>query len=166
MSSYSVYLFRHIQTQQVLVSTRQSMKNKALRQIETTLRPVRLRKDHWRPMVALTGIETPQSAQALSDALLQRSQARQLDLKTSAEHLARPKRLRVVDEKNMLEQSVQSLREALESVAPQHFKDKKVLALWEQPHFMDLKGQQEWPAFVEHGQLELRLNRLVNNPSS
>ncbi|KAI8341241.1 hypothetical protein BC941DRAFT_459698 [Chlamydoabsidia padenii] len=159
MSSHSVYLFRHVQTQQVL--------NKALNQLETTLRPVRLRKDLWRPMVALTGFNTSQSAQAVSDALLQRSQARQLDFKTTEEHLARPKRLRQVDEQDLVEKSVVSLLEALEKVAPAHFKNnEKLLALWEQPRFMELKGEEKvWPAFVEHGQLELKNNRFVKAAS-
>ncbi|KAI8097342.1 transcriptional regulation of mitochondrial recombination-domain-containing protein [Halteromyces radiatus] len=162
MASHSVYLFRHIQTQQVLVSTRQVMKNKALQQLDITNRPVRLRKDLWRPMVALTGFNTSQSAQAVSDALLQRSKARQLDFKTTEEHLARPKRLRQVDEQDLVEKSVVSLLEALEKVATTHIKnDEKLLALWEQPRFMDLKGDKEWPAFVEHGQLELKNNRFV-----
>lgn len=114
-------------------------------------------------MVALTGFNTPQSAQAVSDALLQRSQARQLDFKTTEEHLARPKRLRRVDEQDLVEKSVVSLLEALENVAPAHVKNnEKLLALWEQPRFMELTGEgKAWPAFVEHGQLELKNNRFV-----
>lgn len=119
--------------------------------------PVRLRKDLWRPLVALTGFQTPQTAQAVTDALLQRSKARQVELQTSADHLARPKRLRVVDELDLVQTSIVSLREALESVASK----EKLLALWEQPQFMDLKGDKEWPSFLEHGQLELKNNRFV-----
>ncbi|ORZ24202.1 hypothetical protein BCR42DRAFT_317701, partial [Absidia repens] len=157
MASHSVYLFRHVQTQQVLV----------LNQLDTITRPVRLRKDLWRPMVALTGFNTSHSAQAVSDALLQRSQARQLDFKTTEEHLSRPKRLRQVDEQDLVEKSVVSLLEALEKVAPAHVKnDEKLLALWEQPRFMELKGEKDWPAFVEHGQLELKNNRFVKAAST
>ena len=114
----------------------------------------------WRPLVALTGFNTPQSAQALSDALLQRSQVRQEELKTGADHLARPKRLRVVDEMNMVENSILSLRDALESVGTKR-QQEKLLALWEQPQWMELKGEKDWPSFLEHGQLELRNNRFV-----
>lgn len=128
-----------------------------MNQLGTKDKPVRLRKDLWRPLVALTGFETPQTAQAVTDALLHRSKARQLELQTSEEHLTRPKRLRVVDEKDLVEKSVLSLREALESVKS----ESKIMALWEQPHFMELKGEKEWPAFLEHGQLELRNNRFV-----
>ncbi|CAO3656103.1 unnamed protein product [Mucor hiemalis] len=97
----SVYLYRHVQTKQVLVSLRQNMKNKTLNQLGTTNnKPITLRKDLWRPLVALTGFQTPQSAQAVSDALLQRSKARQQDLKTDQDHIARPKRLRAVDERD------------------------------------------------------------------
>lgn len=122
---------------------------------------VSLRKDLWRPLVALTGFETPQSAQAVSDALLKRSKDRQLELKTSADHIARPKRLRQVDELDLVEKSIVSLREALESVSPVKNDQTKLLALWEQPQFMDLKGEKDWPAFLEHGQLELKNNRFV-----
>ncbi|KAI9497135.1 hypothetical protein BDB00DRAFT_805124 [Zychaea mexicana] len=166
--SHSVYLFRHIQTNQVIVSMRQWTQNRSLRQLDTVLRPPRLRKDHWRPLVAITGFNTLQSAQAVSDALLQRSQVRQLEFKTSPEHLARPKRMRTVDEKDLVEKSVVSLREALESVAPKHFNgETKLSALWEQPRFLEMKGDDhEWPAFLEHGQLELKNNRFVSANSS
>lgn len=129
-----------------------------MNQLGTKNKPVQLRKDLWRPLVALTGFETPQTAQAVTDALLFRSKARQLDLKTSEEHIARPKKSRVVDEKDLVEKSIVSLREALESVK---HNESKLLALWEQPHFMELKGEKEWPAFLQHGQLELKNNRFV-----
>jgi hypothetical protein len=129
-----------------------------LNQLGTTNKPPALRKDLWRPLVALTGFQTAQSAQAVTDALLQRSQQRQLDLRLSEDHLARPKRLRVVDEKDLVEKSIMSLREAIESVCKE---DEKLLALWEQPQFMELKGDKEWPSFLEHGQLELKNNRFV-----
>ena len=112
----------------------------------------------WRPLVALTGFQTPQSAQAVSDALLQRSKARQLDLKTSDEHVAQPKRLRQVDEKDMIATSIVSLREALESTQKQ---DTKLTALWEQAQFMELNGDKEWHCYLEHGQLLLKNNRFV-----
>ncbi|KAI8986383.1 hypothetical protein BDB01DRAFT_849441 [Pilobolus umbonatus] len=159
MSTPSLYLYRHVQTQQVLVSLRQNMKNKTLKQITEVKKPLTLRKDLWRPLVAVTGFPTPQSAQAVSDALIKRSKDRQIDLKTSEEHLLRPKRLRVVDELNMVEKSIVSLCEALETVGPKD--DNKLLALWEQPHFMDLKGDKQWPSNIEHGELELRNNRFV-----
>ncbi|KAG0167871.1 hypothetical protein DFQ28_002737 [Apophysomyces sp. BC1034] len=165
-STHSVYLFRNVQTQQVIVSTQQFLKTKALNQLHSAIRPVRFRKDLWRPMVALTGFNTPQSAQALSDALLQRSQARQLDFRTSPEELARPKRLRVVDQKDLVEKSVVSLCEALEDIAPKHFKDTKLTALWEQQRFIDIQGEKAWPEFVEHGQLELKNNRFVSAEKS
>ncbi|KAG2206462.1 hypothetical protein INT46_001763 [Mucor plumbeus] len=159
-STSSIYLFRHVQTKQILVSSRQNMKNKVLNQLGTTNKHPQLRKDLWRPLVALTGFQSPQSAQAVTDALLQRSKARQLDLKTSEEHIAKPKRIRQVDELDLVEKSIVSLREALESVAASK-KESKLLALWEQPYFMELKGEKEWPSFLEHGQLELKNNRFV-----
>ncbi|CEP13240.1 hypothetical protein [Parasitella parasitica] len=136
------------------------MKNKVLNQLANTHRQPRLRKDLWRPLVALTGFQSSQSAQAVTDALLQRSKARQLDLKTSDEHIAKPKRIRQVEELDLVEKSIVSLREALETVAASK-KESKLLALWEQPHFMELKGEKEWPSFLEHGQLELRNNRFL-----
>ena len=131
-----------------------------MNQLGTTNKHPQLRKDLWRPLVALTGFQSPQSAQAVTDALLQRSKARQLDLKTSEEHIAKPKRIRQVDELDLVEKSIVSLREALESVAASK-KESKLLALWEQPYFMELKGEKEWPSFLEHGQLELKNNRFV-----
>ncbi|KAI9008940.1 hypothetical protein CLU79DRAFT_775941 [Phycomyces nitens] len=163
MSTHSIYLFRHIQSNQVLVSTRQILKNKALEQLQQAGRPVRLRRDLWRPVVALTGFDSENAAQAVSDALLHRSKTHQLDFSTKQEHLARPKRLRQVDENDLLEKSVTSLREALETVSPKYLKDgAKLTALWEQARFSELKGDSEWPAFLEHGQLALKNNRFVS----
>ncbi|GAN08874.1 hypothetical protein MAM1_0228d08391 [Mucor ambiguus] len=159
-STSSIYLFRHVQTKQILVSSRQNMKNKVLNQLGTAHKHPQLRKDLWRPLVALTGFQSPQSAQAVTDALLQRSKARQLDLQSSQEYIAKPKRIRQVEEQDLVEKSIVSLREALESVAASR-NETKLLALWEQPHFMDLKGEKEWPSFLEHGQLELKNNRFV-----
>ncbi|CAO3663091.1 unnamed protein product [Rhizopus microsporus] len=51
---------------------------------------------------------------------------------------------------NMVENSVISLREALETVGAKN--EQKLLALWEQPRFMELKGDKDWPSFLEHGQ--------------
>ncbi|CDH61450.1 hypothetical protein RO3G_08955 [Lichtheimia corymbifera JMRC:FSU:9682] len=163
-STHSVYLFRHIQTNQVIVSTKHFAKTRNLRQLDNATRPVRLRKDLWRPMLALTGFTNEKSAQAVTDALLQRSKARQFDLKTSAEHLSTPKRTRGPVESDLVEKSVLSLQEALESVAPKHFSpETKLSALWEQPRFLEMVQEgKQWPAFVEHGQLELKNNRFVS----
>ncbi|KAI7901546.1 uncharacterized protein BX663DRAFT_110072 [Cokeromyces recurvatus] len=159
-STNSIYIFRHIQTQQVLISLRQSMKSRVLNQLGTTVRPTNLRKDLWRPLVALTGFQTTQAAQAVTDALLHHSKDLQLKQKMDKDHILQPKRLRVVEEKNMVEKSIVALRKALESVAASR-NETRLLALWEQPYFMELKGDKEWPSFLEHGQLELRNNRFV-----
>ncbi|KAI7863116.1 hypothetical protein BDF14DRAFT_1424311 [Spinellus fusiger] len=162
MSTHSVYLFRHIQSNQVLVSTRPNMKSKSLSQLNLA-RPIRLRKDLWRPVVALTGFDSEKAVRAVQDALLHRSKAYQLTLATDKEHLTRPKRLRSVDEKDILKTSIVSLREALESVSHRYLKeDGKLTALWEQTQHMELKGDSEWPAFLEHGQLALKNNRFVS----
>ncbi|KAI9475937.1 MAG: hypothetical protein EXX96DRAFT_575191 [Benjaminiella poitrasii] len=158
--STSIYLFRHVQTQQVLVSLRQNMKSKVLNQLDTTARPTNLRKDLWRPLVALTGFQTPQSAQAVTDALLHHSKSLQLELKTDKDHITEPKRLRKVKEMDLVEKSIISLCKALETVGASK-NETTLLALWEQPRFMELKGDKEWPSFLEHGQLELRNNRFV-----
>ncbi|KAI9312169.1 hypothetical protein BX666DRAFT_1989386 [Dichotomocladium elegans] len=163
-SNHAVYLFRNIQTNQVIVSTKHFAKNATLKQLDNAIRPVRLRKDLWRPMLALTGFNSSQSAQAVTDALLQRSKGRQQQIKTSAEHLELPKRARGPIESDLVETTVVSLRDALESLGPKHFGgETKLAALWEQPRFLEMVEEgKQWPSFVEHGQLELKNNRLIS----
>ncbi|RUS19930.1 hypothetical protein BC937DRAFT_86701, partial [Endogone sp. FLAS-F59071] len=111
----AVYLYRHIQTSQVLVSFRKGMKSKILNQIlDQTARPPRLRKDHWMPVVAITGFKDVRSAQSIHDALLERLRKRQQCKQNSPDHLALPKRLRTPVEQNQLSEALVSLREIVQ----------------------------------------------------
>ncbi|KAF9369976.1 hypothetical protein CPC16_004058, partial [Podila verticillata] len=52
-ASNTVYLFRHIQTSQVLVSLKNSVEKQSLKQItDETRRPAHVRPDHWQPLAA------------------------------------------------------------------------------------------------------------------
>ncbi|KAI8579199.1 hypothetical protein K450DRAFT_300502 [Umbelopsis ramanniana AG] len=164
--SHSVHLFRHIQTSQVIVSLKKAMKPSQLNQLDAATQPVRLRKDLWRPMVSINGFKDQETAQAVTDALLQRSELRQLETMFSDEHLKLAKRYRGPIEQDIVEKSLVSLREALETIVPRrHTEDSpKLTALWEQQKFADLAGageENKWPEFVEHGQLVLKRNRFV-----
>ncbi|KAI8968313.1 hypothetical protein BDF20DRAFT_827917 [Mycotypha africana] len=145
-SAKTLYLFRHIQTKQVLQLG--------------GYKPPKLRKDHWRPLVAVTGFKSSDSVDALANALLYRKTSKQVSLVTSPEHKARQKRLRAVDEMDLIDRTLTSLREAIEVIADRR-NEKDLLALWEQPHFMKLKDEKDWPSLLKHGQLELRNNRFV-----
>ncbi|KAF9977148.1 hypothetical protein BGZ65_007533 [Modicella reniformis] len=51
-SSKTVYLFRHIQTSQVLVTLKNTVEKQSLKQItKETRRPPHVRPDHWQPLV-------------------------------------------------------------------------------------------------------------------
>ncbi|CAM0136574.1 hypothetical protein VKS41_003375 [Umbelopsis sp. WA50703] len=165
--SPSINLFRHIQTSQVIVSMKKAMKPNAHHQLDAAIQPVRLRKDLWRPMVTVDGFKDEKTAQAVTDALLQRSEIRQLETKYSDEHLKLAKRYRQPIEKDIVEHSLVSLREALETVVPRHYTEgsPKLTARWEQQKFADIAGagtDNKWPEFVQHGKLELRRNRFVS----
>jgi hypothetical protein len=118
-------------------------------------------------MVTVDGFKDEKTAQAVTDALLQRSEIRQLETKYSDEHLKLAKRYRQPIEKDIVEHSLVSLREALETVVPRHYTEgsPKLTARWEQQKFADIAGagtDNKWPEFVQHGKLELRRNRFVS----
>jgi hypothetical protein len=118
-------------------------------------------------MVSVSGFKDEETAQAVTDALLQRSELRQLETMYSDEHLKLAKRYRGPIEMDIVEKSLVSLREALETVVPRRHTEgsPKLTALWEQQKFADLAGagaDSKWPEFVEHGKLVLKRNRFVN----
>jgi hypothetical protein len=120
-------------------------------------------------MVSISGFKDEKTAQAVTDALLQRSELRQLETMYSDEHLKLAKRYRGPIEMDIVEHSLVSLREALEAVVPQRYTEDspKLTALWEQQKFADLAGagvDSKWPEYVEHGKLVLKRNRFVNEP--
>jgi hypothetical protein len=117
-------------------------------------------------MVSINGFKDQETAQAVTDALLQRSELRQLETMFSDEHLKLAKRYRGPIEQDIVEKSLVSLREALETIVPRRYTEgsPKLTALWEQQKFADLAGvgeEKKWPEFVEHGQLVLKRNRFV-----
>lgn len=119
-------------------------------------------------MVALTGFDSAESAQAVKDAYLQLSNERQRARQSSPEYLATPKKKRLNDDMDMVEDSIKSLRDALDKLAPRHFaNDTNLSALWEQSRFIDFKEEgKDWPKFVDHGLLELQGNRFVTEEKS
>nr|CAG8519935.1 14358_t:CDS:2 [Entrophospora candida]CAG8522582.1 7020_t:CDS:2 [Entrophospora candida] len=54
-----IFLYKHLQTSQVLITIGRALQNKALDQIQDErLRPHTLRKDHWLPVVAVSGFSS------------------------------------------------------------------------------------------------------------
>ncbi|RUO95768.1 hypothetical protein BC936DRAFT_143266 [Jimgerdemannia flammicorona] len=177
----ALYLYRHVQTRQVLVSLRQNMKY-----FDETARPLHLRKDHWAPLAVVTGFDTDATAQAAHDALLWRTKERQRTKMTSPKHINMKRRLRVPIEQNQLDESLISLREALEKVTSERA-PQNLSVFWEKSSYigkalkmetMDVMvakyGKEnaekyseetaQWPAGVYHHILELKRSRMIENP--
>ncbi|OZJ03711.1 hypothetical protein BZG36_03299 [Bifiguratus adelaidae] len=157
----TLYLYRHIQTSQVLVSLRQGMKNKVLQQQSIKQRPPRLRKDHWVPMLAISGFDKAETAQALHDSILTRSQQKQ-NSKINATISGQPARLREPLEREQIQQTLEALQEALTHTLPKR-STEPLRFHWENKA---LSERLQWPEHVQHGDLQLVRGRIPVQASS
>ncbi|KAF9163429.1 hypothetical protein DFQ26_002519 [Actinomortierella ambigua] len=193
--SKSVYLFRNIQTSQVLVSMTKRLErphwiralegqgvagleaetagvpNQNLKQIaDETRRPPRVRHDHWHPMAAVQGFKTHQEAlsfhNSLRDHQLNMTEAK----RDSAEHMAQPKRLRSPVEMNQINETLIKMADLLaknETLAESQ--GKGVTILWERPHLLKQITENHGVSFlnaIQHGDLLVHRGRdIVDSPA-
>ncbi|CAI2166284.1 17373_t:CDS:2 [Funneliformis geosporum] len=157
---------RHVQTSQVLVTVGRVIQSKYLRQIkDVTLRPHKLRKDHWTPFVAISGFSSYGSVMTTSNIILRKLQNRP----KSSEYYKTEKRLRIHEDMNLVEPSVLALCQSLRQLEARDMESKQNSILkiyWERMAMVDLpkeKNGMEWPKFVQHDKLELKRGRLFLN---
>ncbi|KAF9088847.1 hypothetical protein BGX29_012359 [Mortierella sp. GBA35] len=165
----TVYLFRHIQTSQVLVSLKSSVEKQSLKQItDVTRRPAHVRPDHWHPLVAIQGFSRPQDALAFHNSL----RDHQLNLHAAKvaepEHIAQPRRLRAPQEMNQVDQTLVKMVELLNN-QPQikANQGKGVKILWERDgvrkQILEMEGVAALLEGVEHGDLVVKRGRDIVN---
>ncbi|KAF9585677.1 hypothetical protein BGW38_001260 [Lunasporangiospora selenospora] len=165
-SKNTVYLFRHIQTSQVLVSLKSSVEKQSLKQIaDDTRRPAHVRPDHWHPMVAIQGFERPGDAlsfhNSLRDHQLNMTSAKTADPK----HMLQPRRLRAPQEMNQIDETLVKMVELL-NAQPQIKANsgKGFQLLWERDGVREqilTKEGVSMPAGIEHGKLKIHRGRDI-----
>ncbi|RKP25305.1 hypothetical protein SYNPS1DRAFT_28958 [Syncephalis pseudoplumigaleata] len=168
MTRAGIYLYRNVITSQVLVSPTRSLSPKHLEQIKNvTQRPPRLRKDHWKPLVAVIGLDGRVST-SLCNAVLNVPPSVPED---PAAYLRQPKRLRVVQERNQVNDKIASLCHVLSqwqaNRAARGATDAPpaVSLYWERLALKDIvkEADMAWPDYVTHHPLELNRGRNILN---
>jgi hypothetical protein len=142
-------------------------KRKNLNQIkDAALRPPKLRKDHWTPFVAVSGFSSYSSIMTANNLLSHNIQNRP----KSPEYYKTEKRLRVHEDKDLVETSVLGLCKSLRQLEVRDMESEKKNSLlkiyWERIIMMDLPKEKlglDWPKFVQHEKLELKRGRLFMN---
>ncbi|KAF9903680.1 hypothetical protein EC991_003455 [Linnemannia zychae] len=169
----TVYLFRHIQTSQVLVSLKSSVEKQSLKQItDVTRRPAHVRPDHWHPLAAIQGFARSQDALSFHNSL----RDHQLNLHAAkvadAEHMAQPRRLRAPQEMNQVDQTLVKMVELLDAqIQEKKGSVKGLKILWERDgvrkSILDKEeGVLEGKVLlegVEHGELVVKRGRDIVN---
>ncbi|KAG0288162.1 hypothetical protein BGZ96_008031 [Linnemannia gamsii] len=165
----TVYLFRHIQTSQVLVSLKSSVEKQSLKQIaDVTRRPPHVRPDHWHPLVAIQGFSRPQDALSFHNSL----RDHQLNLHAAKvadpTHIAQPRRLRAPQEMNQVDSTLCKMVELL-NAQPQVVANqgKGIHILWERDgvrkQILEMEGVKPLLEGVEHGELVVKRGRDIVN---
>ncbi|KAG0204454.1 hypothetical protein BGX28_003600 [Mortierella sp. GBA30] len=165
-SPNTVYLFRHIQTSQVLVSLKNSVEKQSLKQItDETRRPPHVRPDHWHPLVAIQGFAHPQEALSFHNSL----RDHQLNMHTAKtqdkDHMAQPRRLRAPKEMNQIDETLVKMVELL-NAQPQikANQGKGISLLWEREGLRKQILEKEGVSLLEgiqHGDLVIKRGRDI-----
>ncbi|KAF9915490.1 hypothetical protein BX616_006056 [Lobosporangium transversale] len=167
-SSKTVYLFRHIQTSQVLVSLKNSVEKQSLKQItDETRRPAHVRPDHWHPLVAIQGFARHQDALAFHNSLRDH-QLNMHTAKTSNEtHMLQPRRLRAPQEMKQVDETLVKMVELLnEQPQIKANKGKGIHILWEREGVRKQLLEKDGVSLlegIEHGDLVIRRGRDIVN---
>ncbi|KAG0318169.1 hypothetical protein BGZ99_005835 [Dissophora globulifera] len=164
----TVYLFRHIQTSQVLVSLKNSVEKQSLKQIaDETRRPAHVRPDHWHPVLAIQGFERHQDALAFHNSLRDH-QLNHISAKTTdATYMKQPRRLRAPQEMNQIDSTLVKMVELLnEQPQIKANKGQGFHILWEREGVRkDLLEKEgiSLPEGIQHGDLAIRRGRDIAN---
>ncbi|GJJ77721.1 hypothetical protein EMPS_10080 [Entomortierella parvispora] len=169
-ASSTVYLFRHIQTAQVLVSMQKTVERQNLKQItDETRRPAHVRHDHWHPLAAVKGLPDHKAALSLHNSLRDHQlNMHQRQFVQNKEHMAQPKRLRAPQEMNQVETTLVKLVELLnEQPALKASKGQGVEILWERDgvrkQILEKEGLPTLLEGIQHGELVIKRGRDIAN---
>ncbi|KAK3806353.1 MAG: hypothetical protein J3Q66DRAFT_358913 [Benniella sp.] len=166
--SKTVYLFRHLQTSQVLVSLKNSVEKQSLRQIvDETRRPAHVRPDHWHPLVAIQGFNRHQDALSFHNSIRDHQLNMQAAKLADPDHMAQPRRLRAPQEMNQVDDTLIKVVELLnEQPQIKATKGKGIRILWEREGVKKQLLEKEgisFPEDIQHGDLVIKRGRDIAN---
>ncbi|CAG8476863.1 7769_t:CDS:2 [Paraglomus occultum] len=136
-----------------------------LRQIkDVTMRPPRIRKDHWTPLAVVVGFKNKSTPMSVSNLIQD----------YIAKHPRPPfpttmsKRERKVEEQKQIEPTLTALGWAMnEAMRRQYESCENIIKIfWERESLKDipkLKADIDWPSNIEHSRLVLERGRFVKN---
>ncbi|KAJ9076054.1 hypothetical protein DSO57_1029780 [Entomophthora muscae] len=166
----SVFLFRHQTTGQVVPSRKDSLEITTVWQ-HLRSPPTALRKDQWKPIIAVSGFPSDTTADIVWQSLMTYPEAIQ-----NEEFKSLPKRLRVPIVKDQTQHKISALCRIISDL-PNYLDDSRVFPikpegplslnlLCETPFFRELveKDELKWPDFVKHEELVLLRGRNIMNP--
>ncbi|KAJ1796407.1 hypothetical protein LPJ59_003770 [Coemansia sp. RSA 2399] len=174
--SLGVYLYRHIRTKQVLVSTEQSVLARPhllKSQIKPNQRPARIRPDHWTPLVAALGFK---DKRAQENAFMLASMAGHPLVAQSAqaqrETVLKPNKEKRLADMDMVERQVAQLArtfmymDAVKSNTGEGEEQADINLLWEDSSWVARieEAGLQWPRWVVHGHLDLKRGNIIMNP--
>ncbi|KAJ1963998.1 hypothetical protein IWQ62_003056 [Dispira parvispora] len=163
MSLVNYYLFRHMNTKQVVGSLTPELTHRTFKQItDITTRPSRIRLDLWRPLVVSTN-NTPEFRQRTHLMFIQ-----PIERTLSEELLRMQRKARKVLLMDSLEHKVEHLCRIYMYLEAKYGKESmpQIKLFWDQEGLKDsvvAKGIQ-WPSFVSHDKLSLDRGRFILNP--
>ncbi|KAJ1721551.1 hypothetical protein LPJ53_003927 [Coemansia erecta] len=174
--SKAIYLFRNIRTKQVIATTERSLLvrpqlYRSQVSSPTYLPQPALRPDHWTPLVVATGFATDQ---ALANAFALVSQ-RGSPLVPQTERQKREYRMmknkdKRIAERDTTERQVAQLARSLvytDAIRPNNIPaGSKIRLLWQDRDWIKKVEDAglRWPAWVEHGDLDLKRGNIILNP--
>ncbi|RIA84251.1 hypothetical protein C1645_423233 [Glomus cerebriforme] len=162
-----LFLYKNVQTSQVLVTIGRVIQNQYLKQIkDAALRPHKLRKDHWSPFIAISGFTSYSSIITTNNILLDKIQNRP----KPQEYYKTEKRIRIHEDMDSIETSVLGLCQSLQQLEMRGMESEEKNSLlkiyWERMAMINLPKEKlglNWPKFVQHEKLELKRSRLFMN---
>ncbi|KAF9437731.1 hypothetical protein BGZ76_011369 [Entomortierella beljakovae] len=164
--SKTVYLFRHIQTSQVLVSLKNTVEKQSLKQItDETRRPPHVRPDHWQPLVAIQGFSKHQDALAFHNSLRDHQLNSHSTMIADEKHMLQPRRLRGPQEMNQVDKTLVKMVELLnDNPKIKNNSGKGIQLLWERDGVREQLLEKEGVSLLEgiqHGNLTVKRGRTI-----
>ncbi|RIB29088.1 hypothetical protein C2G38_2156335 [Gigaspora rosea] len=160
------FIYANINTKQVLLTIGRNLKSRYLKQIkDVKLRPHKIRRDFWKPIIAVTGFSSYGSVTATHNAI--RDKLDTYPKPPNYKQIAR--NIRQIEDMDQIDKSVCNLCYALNKLGLKGMENNetsKIKIFWEREALKDVPAKKaglEWPKFVMHKKLFLDRGRLMIN---
>ncbi|CAG8696485.1 36971_t:CDS:2 [Racocetra persica] len=160
------FIYANINTNQVLLTIGRNLKSRYLKQIkDVKLRPHKIRRDFWKPIIAVTGFSSYGSVTATTNIVQDK-----LDRYPKPPNYKQTARkIRQIEDMDQIDKSVCNLCYALNKLGLKGMENNetsRIKIFWEREALKYVPAQKaglEWPRFVVHKKLFLDRGRLMMN---